>query len=502
MTAASPSPLNQPIEGMSCLPLADITIKRNVRTQHDDKAMQELTDSVARLGVVQPILVRPLKDGYELVAGHRRYAAATAAGLTEIPVAVRELSDLEVLECQLVENLARAGLHPLDEAEGYRTLMAKHKYEVARIAERTGRSVKYVYDRVKLLDLTKEAKALFLEDRFTPGHAILLARLTPAYQATAIERALFDHESLLFGPEGLGEAEEPPKKPISVRELQAWIDRKVRFDAKQIDPMLFPETELALRSSRERAEKIVPITHEFSLSPEVKGDERTLCSRSWKRADGNEGSKPCDLSVTGVIVIGYGRGEAFKVCAAKEKCSIHWGKEIREREKGKKASGGKSPQATQREKWQREEDQRRIERAKAGAQMERWNKASPAIAQAVATRVAEISIAPGGPLDRILLGHVTPYGGAKAATDLVGRGSTAEDLVRCAAFIVLYHGLHEWRAIREFPKVAKALGVDTTKILDEVAPAKEPDPAPAAKASPKKAAKPSKPAKPKRAPKK
>jgi ParB/RepB/Spo0J family partition protein len=155
----------------------------NPRRHFDPAKLQELTESVRQHGVRTPLLVRPNGDGYEIGAGHRRFRAAAAAGLVEVPAVIRPMTDVEFLELLNFENLEREDIHPLEEADGFRTLMAQAGYDVARIAERIGKSTKYVYDRVKLLALIPAAQQLFRDGAITAGHAILLARLKPADQA-------------------------------------------------------------------------------------------------------------------------------------------------------------------------------------------------------------------------------------------------------------------------------------------------------------------------------
>ena len=223
--------------------------------------IEELVESVRAHGVLQPILLRPFDGcGFKIVAGHRRFEAAKRAGFLSIPAVVRELTDEEALELQVIENLQRSDLHPLEEAEGYRQLMATQHYDVTRIAERIGRSIKYIYDRVKLLSLTERAQRLFLDGRITAGHAVILARLRPFDQERCIggyngkhltPGPLFQVERGLWDPD----VEEPggrfdrkemdpfeDQKPISVRELQGWVDQHVRFNPGAPDvPDLFPE---------------------------------------------------------------------------------------------------------------------------------------------------------------------------------------------------------------------------------------------------------------------
>lgn len=176
----------------------------NHRKIFDPSKLDELAQSIRAKGVLTPLLVRPNAKGVEIAAGHRRYRAAKLAGVTELPCVVREMSDSDFLEVLVIENDQREDVHPLEEAEGYRSLMTKASYSVEKIAERVGRSEKYVYDRVKLLQLTKPAQKLFLDGKITAGHAILLARLKPKDQERAIDpeaRAVFEHEHVLEDPD-------------------------------------------------------------------------------------------------------------------------------------------------------------------------------------------------------------------------------------------------------------------------------------------------------------
>lgn len=476
--AAARAPSEGPLSQL--IPLAKIEpSKTNPRKTFDKAGLDELTESIRKVGILQPVLVRPIAGTgrYELVAGERRYRAARAASLEAIPATVRELSDTEVLEIQLVENLQRSDLHPLEEAEGYRQLMAR-KYDVARIAERVGRSIKYVYDRVKLLTLTPEAKEAFRQGRFTAGHAILLARLSPQDQKRAMTlNALFANESLelLWDPV---ERKRPSKKddlvgglpddwkPVSVREFDAWINKYVRFDTGAPDPMLFPETTETLKTSQEKAEKIIPITYLYQVPEEARTEGRTWTERSWKRADGQQGSKPCPRSVTGVVVIGPHRGEAFKVCVNKDNCEIHWGKEKREKEKRARATTSGS---TEQDRWQRENEERRRDAEREDAQRKRWEKACPTILKALAEKVKVAPVRAQGFLAQLVLQACRGHAAAQAYVPL---GKTAEDLVRHAAFFVLCREADAWTAYREFPKRAKAFGLDVAKIVDGVAPPK------------------------------
>jgi len=165
------------------IPLDRIAESPSNHRRHSWGDMEGLTESIRQKGVVEPILVRPMKgigsNMFMLVFGARRFRASREAGRTEIPALVRELSDLEVVELQVIENLQRADVHPLEEAEGYEQLLQskEREYSVDEIAAKVGKSKAYVYGRVKLLALCKEAREAFYEGKFTASSAILVARL-------------------------------------------------------------------------------------------------------------------------------------------------------------------------------------------------------------------------------------------------------------------------------------------------------------------------------------
>lgn len=143
----------------------------NPRKSFPEDKMAELIESVKRVGVMQPLLVRNWPADYphtgsdfpfyEVVAGERRYRAAVAAGLTLVPVLVRDLSDGEVLELQMIENLQREDIHPIEEAEGYQLMMDRQGYTADTLAEKLGKSRSYIFGRLKLLALDEEARRLF-----------------------------------------------------------------------------------------------------------------------------------------------------------------------------------------------------------------------------------------------------------------------------------------------------------------------------------------------------
>ena len=193
--------------------------------------MDELTESVRRQGVLQPVLARPAGEGFELVFGHRRFRAAKKAGLTEIPAMVREMGDLEVLEAQVVENLQRQDVHPLEEAEGYEQLLAQKEraYTVDDIAAKVGKSKAYVYGRLKLTALCPAARKAFYErGELSASVALLIARIpVPELQEKALEEVLGGPDDGMYaaGPMSFRDAQEHIVSKYTLRLGEAPFDR-------------------------------------------------------------------------------------------------------------------------------------------------------------------------------------------------------------------------------------------------------------------------------------
>jgi ParB family transcriptional regulator, chromosome partitioning protein len=175
--------------------------KTNPRRQFDEPKLVELAANIRQHGVLQPVLVRPMPGdelgGFELVAGARRYRASKLAGRETIPASVRELTDTECLELQLIENLQRADVHELDEARGYAALMQLQPdtYTVETIAEKVGRSEKYVYARLRLLHLIEEVQQAFYIGKLSVAHAFEMARLQPDDQRRALAECFPQHKT-------------------------------------------------------------------------------------------------------------------------------------------------------------------------------------------------------------------------------------------------------------------------------------------------------------------
>lgn len=155
------------------LPIASLQPgKFQPRRRFDDDALRALVDSIRQQGVVQPLLVRPIEGGkYEIVAGERRWRAAQAIPLHEVPVVIRDLGDREALEIGLVENIQRADLTPLEEAEAYRRLIEEFGHTQEALSQAVGKSRSHIANTLRLLYLSAGVKTLVEDGKLTAGHA-------------------------------------------------------------------------------------------------------------------------------------------------------------------------------------------------------------------------------------------------------------------------------------------------------------------------------------------
>ncbi|MFU8890620.1 MAG: ParB/RepB/Spo0J family partition protein [Anaerosomatales bacterium] len=141
------------------------------RTDIDDGAVAELADSVRKVGVLQAIIVRPYSDGYQIIAGERRWRAARMAGLERVPVRVLNIGETESLELALIENLQREDLNPIEEARGFRRLLSDHQMTQAELADKVSKSRSAVTNALRLLDLPEEVQGLVYQGALSAGHA-------------------------------------------------------------------------------------------------------------------------------------------------------------------------------------------------------------------------------------------------------------------------------------------------------------------------------------------
>jgi len=160
---------------------------KNPRRYFDEGDLQDLSSSIRQHGIVQPVVVRQRNDGYEIIAGERRWRAAQLAGLVEIPVIVRDVDDRTALEIAIVENVQRADLNPLEEALGYDQLIAEHGYTQNDLGEIIGKSRSHVANSLRLLKLPDPVRDMLAAGSLSAGHArALITTSDPAALAKQI----------------------------------------------------------------------------------------------------------------------------------------------------------------------------------------------------------------------------------------------------------------------------------------------------------------------------
>ena len=223
------------------LPLDVIKPNKNQpRQSFEAEPLSELADSIKQNGVLQPIMVRKVGSKYEIVAGERRFQAAKIAGLKEIPVLVREVSDDDVLKLALIENLQRSDLNPIEEARGYKSLIEQNNLTQEALAKAVSKSRPTIANSLRLLDLPKEVQNLIGEGKLTAGHARAILAVAGEDGRIRLAKKVVDEnlsvrqtESLapLFsGNNSVPTHREPTPKSFkrAARELKLALDAQVR----------------------------------------------------------------------------------------------------------------------------------------------------------------------------------------------------------------------------------------------------------------------------------
>ncbi|MDE6470685.1 MAG: ParB/RepB/Spo0J family partition protein [Eubacterium sp.] len=212
------------------------------RKTFDEGALQELADSITQHGVLQPLLVRPLPEGgYQLVAGERRWRASRMAGLKEVPVVIRELSDVETMEIAIIENLQREDLNPIEEAEGLQALIDRCGFTQEDVAVSVGKSRPAIANALRLLKLPQEVRDMTRKGEISAGHARALLA--------------FDNEAMICEA-----AQNIIKNSLTVRDVERLAKMaektvKTRSSSKRRDSF-YDEVELSLTEVLGRRVKV------------------------------------------------------------------------------------------------------------------------------------------------------------------------------------------------------------------------------------------------------
>ena len=182
------------------------------RKNFDEDSLQELAESLKQFGMLQPILVQNRGDYYEIIAGERRWRAAKIAGLKEVPVIVRELTDQEIVEISLIENIQREDLNPVEEAKAYKRLIDEFNLKQDEVADRVGKSRTAVTNSMRLLKLTDKVQQMLIDEMITAGHARAILAISDKEKQETVAMKVFDEKLSVRETEALVKRMlEPPK---------------------------------------------------------------------------------------------------------------------------------------------------------------------------------------------------------------------------------------------------------------------------------------------------
>lgn len=248
---------------LDAAPIMNLELNRIVpqlnqpRKSFEDSALQELVDSIREHGVLQPVLVRPKGEDYEIIAGERRWRAARLAGLDRLPALVKDIEDIRAAEISLVENLQREDLSAIEEALAFKNLLERCQYTQEQVAARVGKSRAYVANTIRLLNLSPEIIEMIEQKKISPGHArALLSLRSPREQMAAAKDIINNKLSVRQAEKRTKPRKEPARsdlgKSLELMELeerlQSLLGTRVEIspgrDGGKIEIAYYSEEEL------------------------------------------------------------------------------------------------------------------------------------------------------------------------------------------------------------------------------------------------------------------
>jgi ParB family chromosome partitioning protein len=208
------------------------------RQHFDEDALLELSDNIKQYGVLEPIVVRKVDDYYQIVAGERRWRASKSAGLKEVPVVVKELTDQEVVEISLIENLQRRDLNPIEEARGYQRLIEEFNLKQDEVAEKVSKSRAAVANSIRLLKLDQRVQQMLIEDLISPGAARAILGLQDHEDQYTLAQRVFDEK-------------------MNVRDVEKEIKRMLSDKPVSSPDEIDPKLQILYREMEEKMKQIL-----------------------------------------------------------------------------------------------------------------------------------------------------------------------------------------------------------------------------------------------------
>ena len=196
------------------------------RKSFDEDSLLELADSIKQFGILQPLLVHDKKEYYEIIAGERRWRAAKLAKLSEVPVIIKELTDQEIVEISLIENIQRENLNPIEEAIAYKRLLEEFNLKQDEVAERVSKSRTAVTNSMRLLKLSDQVQQMVIDDMLTTGHARALLGIEDKDKQYSAAQKIFDEKLSVRETEKLVKKlqNDKPAKPVKEEPIDPKMD--------------------------------------------------------------------------------------------------------------------------------------------------------------------------------------------------------------------------------------------------------------------------------------
>ena len=196
------------------------------RKSFDEDSLLELADSIKQFGILQPLLVQDKKEYYEIIAGERRWRAAKLAKLSEVPVIIKEITDQEIVEISLIENIQRENLNPIEEAIAYKRLLEEFNLKQDEVAERVSKSRTAVTNSMRLLKLSDQVQQMVIDDMLTTGHARALLSIEDKDKQYSAAQKIFDEKLSVRETEKLVKKlqNDKPAKPVKEEPIDPKLD--------------------------------------------------------------------------------------------------------------------------------------------------------------------------------------------------------------------------------------------------------------------------------------
>lgn len=253
--AAKPTPSTDKTDGAVLMNISKVEPNREQpRKKFDEDALLELSESIKQFGVLQPLLVQERDDYYEIIAGERRWRAAKLAGIKEVPVIIKKLTEQEIMEISLIENIQREDLNPIEEAQAYKRLLTEFNLKQDEVAERVSKSRTAVTNAMRLLKLNEKVQQMVIDEMLTTGHARALLGIEDQEKQYVIAQRIFDEK-------------------LSVRDTEKLVKniQNEKDDAAVVTKKIDPQLEAVYRNLEEQMKVLLGTKVHINPKDDKKG---------------------------------------------------------------------------------------------------------------------------------------------------------------------------------------------------------------------------------------